>query len=225
MSGNNTLPPRYSHLPSLPARRSRDGIRPNWHKIFWDGRVGRTLFQSSKKRRGKGWLNSCVRAGMGGYLAFERDVIRLVPHIFLFRPLKVLFSLNCWIIVWFIHVLIASFKVCFKQKCRALLTYISRCNDLLKQHLFLFPLHSFFYLSSVSPTSVHICMIISQGYYHTYSIIVILYLTNSSRQAFNAWGHNWASVFHTTITTIMLPFPTSIILLQPSRTDKTRNSL
>ena len=142
MSGNNTLPLAIVICPpSLPASRSRAGIWPNWHKIFWDSRVGRTLFQSSKKRRGKGWLNSCVRAGMGGYLAFERDVIRPVPHIFLFRPLKVLFSLNCWIIVWFIHVLVTSFKVCFKQKCRALLTYISRCNDLLKQHrtpLFLF---------------------------------------------------------------------------------------
>ena len=102
--------------PSLPASRGRDGIRPNWHKIFWDGRVGRTLFQSSKKRRGKGWLNSCVRAGTEGYLAWERDFKQPVPHIFLFKALKVLFSLNCWIIVWFIHVLVTSFKVCFKLK-------------------------------------------------------------------------------------------------------------
>jgi len=102
--------------PSLPASRSRDGIRPNWHKIFWDGRVGRTLFQSSKKRRGKGWLNSCVKSRHGRLFGSRTRLhATCSPHFPVQTTLKA-FSLNCWIIVWFIHVLVTSFKVCFKQR-------------------------------------------------------------------------------------------------------------
>ena len=94
----------------LAASQTQDGIRPNWHKIFWDGQVGHFFSPQGKSAEKVGWTlaSEPTRKAILPRWETSRNLIQTFSFLDLFKCFLLLHCLyrTRQVVVWSTQVLV-----------------------------------------------------------------------------------------------------------------------